>query len=76
MSESCKYEKIVDTQAKYGDICLTFGKNKGKSLKEIINEDKGPAYLQWLYQQMKVDDKPKSPTQRAIMIYIKSVYDL
>lgn len=75
MSQACKYETIVDTQSKYENISLTFGKYKGQSLKEIINDEKGPSYLKWLYGEMKKKEQP-TPTQRAIMLYIKSVYDL
>ena len=75
MPETCKYEQIIDTQTKYQDICLTFGKYKGQALKDVINDEKGPSYLKWLYGEMKQKEKP-SPTQRAIMLYIKSIYDL
>jgi hypothetical protein len=75
MSNTCKYETIVDTQSKYENIALSFGKYKGQSLKEIINDEKGPGYLKWLYSEMKKNEQ-HSPTQRAIMLYIKSVYDL
>lgn len=70
-------EEIVDIQQKYQSITLNFGKNKGKSLKEIINEKDGPDYLIWLHKQMKQDTtKEKTPTQKAIMRYISAVYDL
>ena len=84
-------EEIVDIQAKYETICLNLGKHKGKTLKEIIQSDKGQDYLIWLYKQMKqdialrgkaqqgkesLDTKEKTPTQKAIMRYIAAVYDL
>lgn len=72
--------QIVDIQEKYQDITLTFGKFKGKSLKQIINDEKGkgPDYLIWLYGEFKKNsnEKPLSPTQKAISKYIKAVYEL
>ena len=75
MVESCKYSDIVDVQAKYENITLSFGKYKGMTLKEVINDGKGPSYLKWLYNEMQKNEKP-SPTQKAIIKYIKSVYGL
>lgn len=68
-------EEIVDIQQKYEGITISFGKYKGKTLKEIINDEKGPSYLRWLHGEMKKNDKP-SPTQKAILKYIAAVYDL
>jgi hypothetical protein len=70
-----RVEEIVDIQERYQDITLNFGKYKGKTLKEIIKDEKGPRYLTWLHGEMKQNDKP-SPTQKAILKYIAAVYDL
>jgi hypothetical protein len=75
MAETCKYEQIVDVQAKYENITLSFGKYKGMTLKEVINDGKGDDYLKWLYIEMQKKETT-SPTQKAIMKYIKSVYEL
>ena len=53
----------------YGDIKLIFGKHKGKTLDEL--KDTQTDYLFWLLDAMTNDVKKKSPTQIAIMKYIK-----
>ena len=59
------YHKIE----KYGDIKLIFGKHKGKTLDEL--KDTQTDYLLWLLDAMENDTKKHSPTQIAIMKYIK-----
>lgn len=59
------YHKIE----KYGDIKLIFGKHKGKTLDEL--KDTQTDYLLWLLDAMQNDTKKHSPTQIAIMKYIK-----
>ncbi len=68
-------EEIVTIQEKYENIALNFGKNKGKTLKEIINEKDGPDYLKWIHGEFKKKETP-TPTQRAISKYVSAVYDL
>lgn len=68
-------EDIIDIQERYQDIPLNFGKYKGKTLKEVIKDEKGQSYLIWLHGEMKKNEK-QTPTQRAIMKYISAVYEL
>lgn len=74
-SKICSVEAIIEIQEKYQDIVLNFGKNKGKSLKEIINEKDGPDYLKWIHGEIKKKDAP-TPTQRAISKYVSAIYEL
>ncbi len=67
--------KPVVVEKKYGDICLSFGKHKNKSLDDVLQQD--PSYLTWLYKKMDEDKKKEpnkklSPTMLAIRKYIKA----
>ena len=46
---------IAEQQKQYKDNkesrCLTFGKWKGFSMKEMADDDKGRSYIQWLIKQ-------------------------
>ncbi|MBY0597726.1 ERF family protein [Bacillus bingmayongensis] len=51
--------QTMPTSAKEGaDIVINFGKNKGKTLRDIFKEDK--SYLEWLVKQDKTDDRIKT----------------
>jgi hypothetical protein len=65
----------LDIQEKYQGIMLNFGKYKGQTLQQIINDKKGSDYLKWLHSEFKKKET-LTPTQKAILKYIKSVYDL
>ncbi len=65
----------LDVQAKYEDIVLNFGKYKGKTLKQVISDDKGPGYLVWLHGEMSKKES-LTPTQKAIMKYAVSMCEL
>lgn len=68
-------EEIIDIQERYQGIALNFGKYKGQTLQQIINDKKGPDYLKWLHSEFKKKET-LTPTQKAILKYIAAVYDL
>jgi uncharacterized protein (DUF3820 family) len=59
-------QKIINA---YGSISLNFGKYKGNTLNSLLN--KKPDYLLWLLGSMEQDSKPKTPTMKAIMSFIR-----
>ena len=72
LTEEEEYQKAES----FGSIKLIFGKYKNMTLNQILALDKdvGTNYLRWLYGSMEQDKtRKKSPTQMAIMKYIKLV---
>lgn len=57
----------------YQGITLNFGKYSGKQLKDIADQD--PKYLSWLRKRFSTneDNQQLSPTQIAIVKYIKAL---
>lgn len=73
--ELFKVPEPMDVRAKYKDITLNFGKYKGKTLDEVISDEKGPKYLTWLHSEMTKKDS-LTPTQKAIMKYTVSMCEI
>ena len=68
--------EIIEIQEKYNDITLSFGKYKGKTLLEMLENQDTKNYMVWIKNEFKKKPKEeRSGTVNAICKYVDAVLD-